>query len=123
MRVGHSFNFLILIGNDALFNLVIHAVQRRTLKYDQSRRVGRRAMRERNGEYALGHPRAAVGHVELSLDPNGRAVILGVEREPQAVIERGRIAHMRAKSSKEGARRPSTFVLIVVLVGSTKTGD
>ena len=80
---------------------------------------------KRNGKNALGYPRAAVRHVELFLDPYGRAVILGVEREPQAVIERSRIADMRAERSEECPGCPSAFVLFVVLRRhkETKKGD
>ena len=101
----------------APFNLVIHAVQRRTLKHDQPRRARPRTSRERNRKYTFGNPRAIVRHVKLPLDPNCRPIILRVEREPQAIIERDRVAHMRAERSEEGARRPSAFVLFVILRG------
>ncbi len=80
----------------------------------------RRAWRERNRENAFGCPRPTVRHVKLPLDPDGRAVILRVEREPQAVIERSRVAHMRAEGNEEGARCPSAFVLFVILSGKKK---
>ena len=90
-------------------------MQRRTLKHDQPRRTRRCTSGEGNRKHAFGNPRAIVRHVELPLDPNGRPIILGVEREPQAIIERSRIAHMRAERSEEGARRPSAFMLFVIL--------
>jgi hypothetical protein len=101
--------------NDPLLNLVFQTVQWGALKYDQPRRTRIGTARERDGEYVFGRPSAAVGHVELPLHPNSRTVVLGVQREPQTIVEWRRVADMRAESSEEGARSPSTLVLLAIL--------
>ena len=101
--------------NDPLLNLVFQTVQRGALKYDQPRRVRIGTAREGDGEYVFRRPSAAVRHVEFSLHPNGRTVILRVQREPQTIVEWRRVADMRAESGEEGARCPSTLVLITIL--------
>ena len=75
----------------------------------------RRTTRKRNRKHAFGHPRTRVRHVELPLHPNRRPVALRVERQPQAIVERGRIAHVCAERGEEGAGRPSAFMLFVIL--------
>jgi hypothetical protein len=110
-----SEQYLQRILNNAPLNLIFQAVQRRALKYDQPRRARISARRERDREYVLGRPGAAIRHVEFPLDPNGRAIVLGVEREPQTIVERCGFADMRAEGSEERAGGPPPFVLFTIL--------
>jgi hypothetical protein len=66
---------------------------------------------------------AVVQLVKLSLDPNGRVVTLRVEGQPQAVIKRSRISHIRAERGKERARCPPALVLFVILSRSRRTKE
>ena len=103
---------------------VVHTIHRRPLKYDEARCPWRWRIivlgQSRNGEYALRLPFARFGHIELLLEPDGRAIVLRVRGEPyppfwRVIFVGGGVLYAVAHGLEEGAAGPTALMLFVVL--------